>query len=326
MMELKQLEYFVAAAEELNFTRAAKRCHVVQSAVSASIKALEVEFGKDLFDRTTHRVRLTVEGERLHERARDVLRSADIARSSLSSEDNALRGRLAIGVMQGAWQGMPQAIGLMKSRHPEVQIRLRQAPVAGLFREVLESRVDVAVVPLGRASVPGLQARELYREDFVLLTSTGSAPESVAVGLAELADEEFVAFSADWALQAAIDRGFEQVGISPSHSYEVNDVTVGIDIVRAGLAVMIVPRHLAPQLSGVAIVELADPIGWRVGVISSSRMCSPVASAFTDIIAASPSSHNPNPGPSSSGHLGDVAPAQSESFAELAALEPLAVP
>ncbi|MCU1581133.1 MAG: hypothetical protein JWO01_521 [Microbacteriaceae bacterium] len=289
-MELKQLEYFVAAAEELNFTRAAKRCHVVQSAISASIKALETELATELFDRTTHRVRLTDDGETLHGRARDVLRSADIARSSLSQGD-ALRGRLAIGVMQGAWQGMPQAIGLMKSRHPEVRIRLRQAPVTELFREVLESRLDVAVVPLGRAEVPGLQVQELYREDFVLLRSAGgTGPQSQAVTLAELAEEEFVVFSAGWALQAAIDQGFEQIGVSPSRSYEVNDVTVGIDIVRAGLAVMIVPRHLAPQLPGVAAVELADPIGWRVGAISSARMCSPAASAFTDIIATPSSS------------------------------------
>jgi DNA-binding transcriptional LysR family regulator len=259
----------------------------VQSAVSASIKALEAELGTDLFDRTTHRVRLTDDGETLHVRARDVLRSADIARSSVSSQGSALRGRLAIGVMQGAWEGMPQAIGRMKSHHPEVRIRLRQAPVTDLFREVLESRLDVAVVPLGRAPVPGLQAQELYRENFVLLKSTGSTNSpSPAVKLAELAEEEFVVFSADWALQAAIDRGFDQVGISPSRSYEVNDVTVGIDIVRAGLAIMIVPRHLAPQLPGVATVELVDPIGWRVGAISSARMCTPAASAFTDIIAA----------------------------------------
>jgi DNA-binding transcriptional LysR family regulator len=286
-MELKQLEYFVAAAEELNFTRAAKRCHVVQSAISASIKALEAELATELFDRTTHRVRLTDDGETLHGRARDVLRSADIARSSLSQGD-ALRGRLAIGVMQGAWQGMPQAIGLMKSRHPEVRIRLRQAPVTELFREVLESRLDVAVVPLGRADVAGLQSQELYREDFVLLRSAGTTGDlSQAVTLAELADEEFVVFSADWALQAAIDHGFDRAGISPSRSYEVNDITVGIDIVRAGLAIMIVPRHLAPQLPGVDTVELAEPIGWRVGAISSARMCSPAASAFTDIVAAS---------------------------------------
>jgi DNA-binding transcriptional LysR family regulator len=285
-MELKQLEYFVAAAEELNFTRAAKRCHVVQSAISASIKALEVELGTELFDRTTHRVRLTDDGETLHGRARDVLRSADIARSSLNSQGNALRGRLGIGVMQGAWQGMPQAIGLMKSRHPHVRIRLRQAPVSELVHAVLESRLDVAVVPLGRTTVPGLQAQELYREDFVLLKSTGSTDsKSQPVALAELGDEEFVVFSSDWALQAAIDRGFEQIGITPSASYEVNDITVGIDIVRAGLAMMIVPRHLATELPGVTAVELADPIGWRVGVISSARMCIPAASEFTEIIA-----------------------------------------
>lgn len=286
-MELKQLEYFVTAAEELNFTRAAKRCHVVQSAISASIKALERELGTELFDRTTHRVRLTDDGGTFLDKAREVLRAADVAQTSLTGPSGTLRGRLAVGVMQGAWNGMPEAIRVMKSRHPGVRIQLRQAPVGDLLRGVLESSLDVAVVPLSRQSRPGLRTRELYREDFVLVVPVADTlAAGHAVGLGAVAERELVAFTRAWALQAVIDRGFDHAGVVPAQSFEVNDITVGLDIVRAGLAVMILPRHVAPQGDGVATVELADQLGWRIGVTSSSRTCTPAASAFIEITAA----------------------------------------
>lgn len=79
-MELRQLEYFVAVADELSFTRAAARVHVVQSALSTSIKKLEDELAVQLFDRSRQQIRLTPAGERLREHARHLIRSARLAK------------------------------------------------------------------------------------------------------------------------------------------------------------------------------------------------------------------------------------------------------
>ena len=84
-VELRHLEYFVAVAAELNFSRAAKRIHVVQSALSASVGKLEKELGVELFDRSKRQITLTAPGEVFLEHAREVIHTAHRARASVES-------------------------------------------------------------------------------------------------------------------------------------------------------------------------------------------------------------------------------------------------
>src|ERR1700761_3808830 len=99
-MDLRQLQQFIAVAEDLHFTRAARRLHLVQSALSASIQSLEAELGAQLFQRTTRGVRITAEGEALLEKARLVMTSAREAREAVFSTQRLERGRLTLGVVQ----------------------------------------------------------------------------------------------------------------------------------------------------------------------------------------------------------------------------------
>ena len=96
-MELRQLEYFIAVADEMSFTRAAQRVHVVQSALSTSIKKLEDELAVQLFDRSRQQIRLTPAGERLREHARHLLHSARLAKDSLSDFRGHLTGTVDFG-------------------------------------------------------------------------------------------------------------------------------------------------------------------------------------------------------------------------------------
>src|ERR1700758_5007693 len=97
-MELRHLEHFVAVAEEGHFNRAAARCHIVRSGLSASIRALERELGTRLFVRTTREVRLTSAGLALLAEARRVLASVEAARNAVNSVSGLLRGRLRLAV------------------------------------------------------------------------------------------------------------------------------------------------------------------------------------------------------------------------------------
>src|ERR1700691_6173142 len=99
-MELRQLEVFVAVAEDRSFTRASDRLHVVQSAVSAAVRSLEKELSTSLFDRTTRRVALTDAGAALLPEARTVLAAAALARDSVEQTKGGLRGEVALGIMQ----------------------------------------------------------------------------------------------------------------------------------------------------------------------------------------------------------------------------------
>src|SRR4051812_50109542 len=106
-MELRHLATFAAVAEEGSFTRAAGRLHVVQSAVSSGVRALERELGVTLFDRTTHRVQLSEAGRALLPEARRTLAAAAAARDAVDQLRGGLRGPGRVGVMLAAGPGRP---------------------------------------------------------------------------------------------------------------------------------------------------------------------------------------------------------------------------
>src|SRR4051794_11788764 len=100
-MDLRQLEYFVAVAEERNFTRAAGRVHISQSGVSAQIRRLERELGADLFDRSARTVTLTVAGKAALDPARAALAAAVAVGQAVTEVTGLIRGRLAVGMVVG---------------------------------------------------------------------------------------------------------------------------------------------------------------------------------------------------------------------------------
>src|SRR5437764_9131998 len=129
-MELRQLATFVAVAEEGSFTRASDRLHVVQSAVSAGVRKLERELDAMLFDRSTHRVKLTDAGRALLPEARATLAAAQAARDAVDEARGGLRGTVSLGTMQA--QGM-HAIDLaailaaFRAEHPAVEVDVQHS-------------------------------------------------------------------------------------------------------------------------------------------------------------------------------------------------------
>ena len=138
-LELRYLRYFVAVAEELNFTRAAERLHVTASALSMQIKKLEELLDVRLFERNTAKVSLTGDGELLMVKARDILRNA---REMLDS----LRGRLRIGLPGGLFYHMliPETLKIYHERFPKVEVALFEMDINdGQFQAVAEGRIHI---------------------------------------------------------------------------------------------------------------------------------------------------------------------------------------
>src|SRR5579883_3204400 len=118
-VDLRQIEHFVAVAEEGHFNRAAERCHIVRSGLSASIRSLERDLGARLFLRTTHEVRLTDAGEALLAEARRILAAADAAREAVSGVGNLLRGTLTVATGQPFGEpGLPALLAQYHAAHP----------------------------------------------------------------------------------------------------------------------------------------------------------------------------------------------------------------
>jgi DNA-binding transcriptional LysR family regulator len=249
-MELRQLEHFVAAAEERHFTRAAQRLHIVQSGLSASIRALERELDAPLFVRSTRRVELTQAGRALLPEARRTLAAARAAADAVAAVQGLQRGTLGVGTMQI----LPPAVDLLAvlgrfhSAHPGVELHLHQAGTGTLLEEVRNGILDLALVAPIVDPVRGITLRPLASDPLVVACAAGHRfADREEVDLAELAGERFVDFQPDWALRVLLDRYFATAGLARITALEVNDVPSLLELVAHGLGVALVPQAVVSR-------------------------------------------------------------------------------
>ena len=148
-MELRQLEYFVAVAQEANFTRAAQRIHVAQPAVSAQIQRLERELGQPLLDRSRRTVRLTAAGEAALPYARAALAAVADIHVAVDELTQLVRGSVTIGTVTSHNVDIPSLLADFHAEHPQVEITLSTDNSDALIEKVRTGRLDAAIVSVG---------------------------------------------------------------------------------------------------------------------------------------------------------------------------------
>ncbi|HKC26827.1 MAG TPA: LysR family transcriptional regulator [Jatrophihabitans sp.] len=245
-MDLRQLEVAVAVADAGGFSAAARRLHVVQSAVSGTVRSLERELGTSLFHRTTHQVRLTAEGEAFLPAARAALQAADDVRRAVQGASDELHGVVRIGVMQALRPPFAEALAAFHRNHPAVVLSLRQSQAGDLPHLVQIGELDLAAVALDRG-IRGLATRVLWHEDMVLMTAPGHRLGSAPLSLTDVASVPMVDFPVGWAVRRIVDRAFRAAGLSRAVLFEVNDLITAADLVRQDLGVCILPMSLAAR-------------------------------------------------------------------------------
>ena len=247
-MDLRQMEVVIAVAEEGGFSAAARRLHVVQSAISSTVRALERELGTPLFHRTTHRVSLTPAGHAFLPAARATLEAAEQARAAVDLAQGELRGEITVGVMQGLYAGLAPALADFHREHPEVTVRLRQAPVDDIPQALREGAADLAIAALDAPQSRGLTTRLLLRENMVLVTALAETPRPARpTTLAEAGRLPLVDFPPTWAIRHEVDKAFRAAAVEHTTTFEVNDILAAGDLVRHGLGVCIMPPSLAAR-------------------------------------------------------------------------------
>src|SRR3954471_17113273 len=158
-MDLRQLEYFVAVAEERNFTRAAERVRISQSGVSAQIRQLERELGAELFDRSTRTATLTVAGKAALDHPRAALASANAVGQAVGEVTGLIRGRLTVGMVIGCTvTPLFDALASFHRAHPGVEVSLLEDNSDRLVQAVRDGSTDLALVGVASAAPEGLAA------------------------------------------------------------------------------------------------------------------------------------------------------------------------
>jgi DNA-binding transcriptional LysR family regulator len=275
-VELRALEYFVVVAEERNFTRAAARLHVVQSGVSATIKALERELGAELLARTSRRVELTDAGAALLPRARAALEAVQAARDAVDEARGGLRGTLRIGTMTSVGLvDLPALLGDFHRRYPNVSVRLAAAPSGsgGLVTALAEGTLDLALVSIPGQQPAGVELTELTSTQLDLVVRVDHRLAGQAeVTLADIADEPFVDFPVGYGNRTVTDRAFAAAGLHRQVAIEIVDIATGVDYVRHCLGVALLPRFIIrPHRDITRLLVTGSDVRWPMSVATSTR-------------------------------------------------------
>jgi DNA-binding transcriptional LysR family regulator len=285
-MKLRQLEYFVAAAEELHFGRAAARMGISQPSLTEQIQRLERQLDTMLFDRDSHTVELTATGELLFGKARATLESADsaarAARHPRSAREPDIRGSVRIGFCCSATRSvLPAAIRAYSRHHPAAVITLKELWSTEQLAELVDRRLDVAFV-LGPVDDPALRSCPVARDRFVaVLPADHRLARHDSIDVAELASTPVVLFRRD--LSAGLyDRIMSQLaaaGVVLDIAHEVSHpnavpilaATGVVGLVSTARAAQVhIPGVVTRQLTGAPLEEDIHMV-WRADETWTSR-------------------------------------------------------
>jgi DNA-binding transcriptional LysR family regulator len=246
-MDLRHLRYFIAVAEELHFTRAARRLHIAQPPLSRQIRELEAELDVTLFNRTMRQVELTDAGQVFLVKARQVLRAAESAVLETQRAERGETGKLAVGFFeQTAYTLLPPILRAFNQRFPEVDVQLRWFPVIGQVEALEQGEVDIAFVrPVGDLSA--VSKRLLLTEAFVVaVPASHRFATRDAVSIEECADERIINYTQHLApdYHAAIMRACALAGFVPKRPLDVGQVYTALGLVSAGVGITFAPASV----------------------------------------------------------------------------------
>lgn len=227
-MNLKQIRFALAVAEEQSFTRAAQRCHTVQSALSHQIAKLEEELGCTLFERTSRRVRLTTAGQAFIQPAQRLLAAKQALVEEVVAASGTVSGTLTIGTISTINAiDLTEKLGNFHRHYPAVNIRLYVGMSEALLEDVRQHKTDVAFVGIWPGDIDMLPVshRQLTDEPLVALVATQHPLASrQRVNLQTLSEVPLVDFYSGTGARRQTDRAFQAAGIKRHVSFEIDHI------------------------------------------------------------------------------------------------------
>ncbi|WP_250006697.1 LysR family transcriptional regulator [Actinoplanes sp. M2I2] len=282
-MDKRHLEVFVAVARAGTFTRAATELHLVQSAVSATVAALESDLDERLFDRTTRRVRLTAAGQALLPKATAILDAFQDARETVDAVTAGLSGSLRIGYMTNVTLfDVPCLLGRFYADHPGVTMHLSPAATgtAGLAEGLRGGDLDLAFLSAEPEDHPDLSVTVLARSPMGLVVPAGHPLAGRArVRFADIVLERFVEYRTGFATRTLVDGEFRRRGLWRDIQIETSDVNDAAALVRNGLGVGILPRYSVERVIGLHWIPIEDATLETVVSVATYRGRTPSAAA-----------------------------------------------
>jgi DNA-binding transcriptional LysR family regulator len=289
-VELNQLRTFRVIAETLNFTRAAERLNLTQSAVSHQIKALEAELGEPLFIRSKRGVKLSEAGQLVLDDVVRLLDQAEALRERVSRRARSLSGHVRAAAATQAFVHLfaPLFEAFMRA-HPGVDLAFRTTVSTDqTVNDILNGNADVGFASLPVYS-PALRVTQLFEDELVLVVAPGHPlGQRDEVDLAMVVRERFILFERGASIRRAADEFFTRAGVQPELALESNDTYFIKLMVERGMGVSLLPAWAVKE--EVQAKRLARPriAGHRlrrsVALVALGRFQPAPARAFVEFL------------------------------------------
>jgi DNA-binding transcriptional LysR family regulator len=263
VMELRHVRYFLAVAEEQNFTRAAKKVGIGQPPLSQQIRALEDELGAPLFHRLSHGAELTSAGKAFLPEAQAMMRQAERAKKIAGLGAKGQVGQLRVGFTSSAVFRpiVPHIIREFHQKHPEVELSLTENDTSGLLKLLAEKQLDSSFIRPGAQNPGGFDVHRFKDESSMAALPLGHPlAKGRTVRLSALCHDPFIIFprGAGPSLFDGIIESCRRCGFDPLIAHEAPQISSAPNLVAAGLGVSIVPLSIAAQIrvKGVAYLPI----------------------------------------------------------------------
>ncbi|MBX4967501.1 LysR family transcriptional regulator [Rhizobium binae] len=286
-MELRHLRYFIAVAEELNFTRAARRVGIGQPPLSNQIRDLENEVGALLFRRLPSGAELTEAGKAFLPEVRAILLQAEQAKQSALRAAHGRQGRLRVGFTGSAVFNpiVPSAINVFREKYAAVELSLEEAPTARLLERLDAGELDAVFIRPGSSEPAQARSELLAEEPMVIAMPSGHhKSQATALRLDELAEESFVLFPREAGASFFDDivAACRRSGFEPLLGPPAPQITSIASLVAVGLGISIVPVEMTKiNVPGVCYIAIAgDAPMARVALLTRRDERSPIVRNF----------------------------------------------
>ncbi|WP_416047758.1 LysR substrate-binding domain-containing protein [Cupriavidus basilensis] len=260
-MDIRQLRYFIAVAEEGNFSRAAERLHISQPPLSQQIKSLEASLGVILFERGRLGARLTRAGEALLTRARDIVADLDSTRKMVLRVADGLEGYLRIGIINSVMYGpLPRTMRLFQERNPAVEWTLHEMLPDQQGEALVRGQIDVGFASSATRREELRSIRVYPQPLMAAVPASHPLAGSGRIRLKALAAEPFVLLNTQSPVIRSLLAACVRNGFHPRVLHESVDPQTVLSLVGAGVGVSALPRSLsgAPR-EDVTFLTLDEP-------------------------------------------------------------------
>jgi DNA-binding transcriptional LysR family regulator len=307
-MDYRQLRYFIAVAEELSFSRAARRLNISQPPLSIQIKAIEAELGTVLFVRNRRKVELTPAGEVLLENARRAVRQLEHTTEAVRRAGRGEAGtiRLAFTSSVPMREAFARMLRTFRGRYPEVQIELQHMGTGSQFAALADDQIDFGILrpPIALQQRRDIKLMPLWRDRSRLFFSSNApmANSSGPIKMSEVVDQAFVG------VDPLVNCGMHEhlmtlcgaAGFTPQIRQEARELNTVLGLVSAGLGIAVLPEcYTCMAMPGVSSRPISgvDAESWLM-IAMRDRAMPPLLQRFVDVACKLDVAHAPKLVPS----------------------------